>query len=71
MATSLLDISTCLTNWHKAGHGHFLIMKASGHKTISMFQKHLSFKNDDLQKLVLEGNGGAVEAKVAANALSA
>ncbi|OGJ87328.1 MAG: hypothetical protein A2487_14320 [Candidatus Raymondbacteria bacterium RifOxyC12_full_50_8] len=44
---------TALTNWHNAGHSHFLIMQASGHKTLSCFQRYLSFRNNDLQKLVL------------------
>jgi integrase len=43
---------TALTNWHNAGHSHLLIMQASGHKTLSCFQRYLSFRNHDLQKLV-------------------
>ncbi|MBL8028951.1 MAG: tyrosine-type recombinase/integrase, partial [Fibrobacteres bacterium] len=43
---------TCLTNWYNAGHGHLLIMQASGHKTLSCFMRYLSFKNGALQKLV-------------------
>lgn len=50
---------TALTNWHNQGHSHFLIMQASGHKTLSCFQRYLSFRNNDLQKLVLGTNGHA------------
>lgn len=52
---------TCLTNWHNAGHSHFLIMQASGHKTISCFKRYLSFRNNDLQKLVFEKDGHLVD----------
>lgn len=51
---------SCLTNWHNAGHSYFVIMKASGHKTISCFKRYLSFGNDDLQRLVSAPDGYAI-----------
>jgi integrase len=52
---------TALTNWANAGHNHFRIMKASGHKTLSCFQRYLSFGNQDLQKLVLGKSSNSLE----------
>lgn len=52
---------TCLTNWHNEGHSHFLIMKASGHKTVSCFKRYLSFNNNDLQKLVFQKSSQQVD----------
>jgi len=52
---------TALTNWHNEGHSHFLIMQASGHKTLSCFQRYLSFKNHDLQKLVFAKDSDNLE----------
>lgn len=62
---------TALTNWHNAGHSHFLIMRASGHKTLSCFQRYLSFKNQDLQKLVLGKDGDNLETGEGAEASKA
>ncbi len=56
---------TALTNWHNEGHSHFLIMQASGHKTLSCFQRYLSFRNNDLQKLVLSKDGHLVDTQKA------
>ena len=58
---------TCLTNWHNAGHSHFLIMQASGHKTISCFQRYLSFRNNDLQKLVFVPDGHLMDTQEKVN----
>ena len=62
---------TALTNWHNAGHSHFLIMQASGHKTLSCFQRYLSFKNQDLQKLVLGKDGDNLETGAGSKAAKA
>ncbi|MBL8029456.1 MAG: site-specific integrase [Fibrobacteres bacterium] len=52
---------TALTNWHNVGHSHFTIMQASGHKTLSCFQRYLSFRNSDLQKLVFDKDSNNME----------
>jgi len=52
----------CVTNWRRQGHDISTIMKAVGHKSISMFARYNSVTDDDLQGLVSDSqqmvNGG-------------
>ncbi|MHB9074387.1 MAG: hypothetical protein ACYC6G_12770 [Desulfobaccales bacterium] len=48
---------TAINNWRLAGHGYFRIMAASGHKTISVFNRYNTVSKKELQALV-NGNSG-------------
>jgi len=43
---------TCITNWRRKGVDFITIMKATGHKTLSMFQRYNTVLDDDLKALV-------------------
>ncbi len=43
---------TCTTNWRRKGVDYLTIMKATGHKTLSMFQRYNTVNEDDLKTLV-------------------
>ncbi len=43
---------TCTTNWRRKGVDFITIMKATGHKTLSMFQRYNTVDDYDLKKLV-------------------
>jgi integrase len=43
---------TAITNWVRKGYDQKLIMKASGHKTDSVFRKYRKVTEDDLKQLV-------------------
>ncbi len=43
---------TCTTNWRRKGVDYLTIMKATGHKTLSMFQRYNSVDEKDLKSLV-------------------
>jgi integrase len=43
---------TCINNWRLQGHDYFKIMKASGHKTMSVFQRYNHPSDEELQSLV-------------------
>ncbi len=43
---------TCTTNWRRKGVDYLTIMKATGHKTLSMFQRYNTVGEDELKALV-------------------
>jgi integrase len=43
---------TCITNWRRKGVDFITIMKATGHKTLSMFHRYNAVGDDDLRALV-------------------
>jgi len=43
---------TCITNWRRKGVDFITIMKATGHKTLAMFQRYNTVLDDDLKALV-------------------
>jgi len=45
---------TCITNWRRKGVDFITIMKATGHKTLSMFHRYNAVGDDDLRALVSE-----------------
>ena len=45
---------TCITNWRKQGHDYFKIMKASGHKTMSVFKRYNTVDEEELKSLAAE-----------------
>jgi len=49
---------TCTTNWRRKGIDYLTIMKATGHKTLSMFQRYNTVGEDDLRALVGQSENG-------------
>jgi integrase len=43
---------TAITNWRRAGHDFFTIMAATGHTTMSVFQRYNTISDDDLHSLI-------------------
>jgi len=43
---------TCTTNWRRKGVDYLTIMKATGHKTLAMFQRYNTVGEEDLKALV-------------------
>jgi integrase len=43
---------TCITNWRRRGLDFITIMKATGHKMLSMFHRYNAVGDDDLRALV-------------------
>lgn len=50
---------TCTTNWRRKGIDYLTIMKATGHKTLAMFQRYNTVAEDDLRALVGQGENGS------------
>jgi integrase len=48
---------TCITNWRRQGHDYFKIMKASGHKTLTVFKRYNTVDEEDLKSLVVQVEG--------------
>ncbi len=45
---------TAVNNWRLQGHDYFRIMKATGHKTLSVFKRYNTVSQDELKALVGE-----------------
>jgi integrase len=45
---------TAVNNWRLQGHDYFRIMKATGHKTLSVFRRYNTVTQDELKALVGE-----------------
>ena len=43
---------TCINDWRKQGHDYYRIMKASGHKTMSVFFRYNMVDEEELRSLV-------------------
>lgn len=41
----------CINNWRQAGHDYFKIMKATGHKTITVFKRYNTVDDEELKIL--------------------
>ena len=60
---------TCINNWRKQGHDYFKIMKASGHKTLTVFKRYNTVDEEELKSLAVkvevdEGNSGDKSAEL-------
>ena len=45
---------TAINNWRLQGHDYFRIMAATGHKTLSVFQRYNTVSQDELKALIGE-----------------
>jgi integrase len=45
---------TAVNNWRLQGHDYFRIMKATGHKTLSVLKRYNTVSQDELKALVGE-----------------
>ncbi|MFC1890317.1 tyrosine-type recombinase/integrase [Thermodesulfobacteriota bacterium] len=43
---------TAITNWRRKGADYLTIMRATGHKTLAMFQRYNTVDEEDLKKLI-------------------
>jgi len=45
---------TCINNWRLASHDYFKIMKATGHKTITVFKRYNTVDDNELKSLAMD-----------------